>query len=80
METFTVRVWTPAAAERPEGLRGTALHLGSGRQITFTEPGSLIEFLGEAAGPGDPLRPATRVPPSATQPGHEFSRDQGETR
>ena len=28
METFLVRVWTTDGDERPEGMRGTAVHLG----------------------------------------------------
>jgi hypothetical protein len=49
METFMVRVWKPGDGERSDGVRGVAVHLGSGRQITFSEPGRLIAFLGEAA-------------------------------
>ncbi|MGA2282541.1 MAG: hypothetical protein ABSH07_02510 [Candidatus Dormibacteria bacterium] len=48
METFMVRVWSPGDGERPEGVRGVAVHLGSGRRITFSEPQRLIAFLGEA--------------------------------
>ncbi len=50
METFMVRVWRPVVEERSEGVRGHAVHLGSGRQITFSEPRSLIRFLAEAGG------------------------------
>jgi hypothetical protein len=49
METFMVRVWRPAGEERSDGVRGTAVHLGSGRHIAFSEPGGLIEFLSKAA-------------------------------
>jgi hypothetical protein len=49
METFMVRVWRPGGGERIEGVRGMAVHLSSGRQITFSEPQQLIAFLGEAA-------------------------------
>ncbi len=45
-----MRVWTPSEGERPEGVRGTAVHLRSGRRVTFAEPDSLIRFLVEAAG------------------------------
>jgi hypothetical protein len=48
METFMVRFWKPGDGERSDGVRGAAVHLGSGRQITFAEPGRLIAFLGEA--------------------------------
>jgi len=49
METFMVRVWKPGDGERSDGVRGVAVHLGSGRRITFSEPDGLIAFLGEAA-------------------------------
>ena len=44
-----VRVWRPGDGEPAEGVRGAAVHLGSGRRITFSEPGRLIAFLSEAA-------------------------------
>ncbi len=44
-----VRVWKLDNGERSDGVRGVAVHLGSGREITFSEPGRLIAFLGEAA-------------------------------
>ncbi len=51
METFVVRVWKPGAEDRPEGLRGTATHLGSGVSVVYTEPEALIRFLaGEEQG------------------------------
>lgn len=40
-----VRVWSPDGDESREGLRGTALHLASGRSLTFTGPDELIPFL-----------------------------------
>ncbi len=43
-----VRVWRPGDGERSDGVRGVAMHLGSGRRITFSEPGLLIAFLDEA--------------------------------
>ena len=43
-----VRVWKPGDGERSDGVRGAAVHLGSGRRITFSEPERLIAFLGEA--------------------------------
>jgi len=45
METFVVRVWSPGADAGPEGMRGTATHLGSGANIVFTEPDALVRFL-----------------------------------
>jgi hypothetical protein len=62
METFLVRVWTPDGKERPAGMRGTAAHVSSGRQVTFTESEALIRFLIEAASAGDSDQPA---PPSS---------------
>lgn len=53
MEAFMVRIWKPANEERSEGVRGVAVHLGSGRQITFSEPLRLIHFLSEAGGASD---------------------------
>jgi hypothetical protein len=53
METFLVRVWTPDGEERPEGMRGTAVHLSSGHSVTYTHPEALISFLVEAAAAGD---------------------------
>jgi hypothetical protein len=58
METFLVRVWTPDGEERPEGMRGTAVHLSSGRSVTYTHAEALISFLAEAASGGDRDRPA----------------------
>ena len=53
METFLVRVWTPDGGERPEGMRGTAVHLSSGESLTYTHAVALISFLVEAAAGGD---------------------------
>ncbi len=62
METFLVRVWRPDGGERPEGLRGTAVHLPSGRSLTYTESEALISFLVEAAAAG--ARHQSASPPS----------------
>jgi hypothetical protein len=59
MDTFLVRVWRPDGEERPEGLRGTAVHLSSGREVTFTDPAALVRFLADAGSQGD-LAPAAR--------------------
>ena len=48
-----VRVWRPGDGERSDGVRGVAVHLASGRQITFSEPQRLLAFLGEATALGD---------------------------
>jgi hypothetical protein len=45
METFMVRVWTPDGDDWAPGVRGTATHLASGREVTFTEAAALIAFL-----------------------------------
>ena len=49
METFLVRVWTPYHERPLEGIRGTAVHLGSGRSVTYTRTGGLLRFLAETA-------------------------------
>lgn len=43
-----VRLWKPAGDERVDGVRGTALHFASGRQISFSAAEGLIAFLTEA--------------------------------
>ncbi len=62
-----VRVWSPGGDERSEGVRGTAVHLGSGRQITFTEPGRLIDFLGDTVTRDGLSAPMLRSPDSMDQ-------------
>jgi len=42
-----VRVWQPGGQERSDGLRGTAVHLGSGQSLTFSEAETLLRFLAE---------------------------------
>jgi len=61
MDTFLVRVWRPNGEERLEGLRGTAVHLSSGRALTFTEPLALVSFLADAGGSEGDVAPATRT-------------------
>jgi hypothetical protein len=68
METFMVRVWTPEGDGWSPGVRGTATHLGSGRQVTFTEAAGLIEFITPGSSPEEPAAEAT--PPQATSKGH----------
>jgi hypothetical protein len=49
MQAFIVRVWTPREGhESPPGLRGTAVHLASRREIRFAEAAALIRFLSDA--------------------------------
>jgi hypothetical protein len=49
METFLVRVWTPAGAEPPTGLRGTVRHLTTGDERSFADPEVLLAFLRDAS-------------------------------
>lgn len=56
-----VRIWSPGTGERPEGVRGTAVHLPSGQSVTFSDAAALISFLagdagGEAEGPDADVR------------------------
>ena len=60
-----VRVWRPGDGERSEGVRGTAVHLGSGRRITFSAAPGLIAFLREAATEDDGPAPMQRSSPNA---------------
>lgn len=58
MDTFVIRLWTPAESAgdpgdaRP-GVHGTAHHVGSGRTATFRDGRELLDVLDElrAAGP-----------------------------
>ena len=49
METFVVRVWTPAPTEAPEAdtgkLRGVVEHPSTGRHERFTVDEELLAFL-----------------------------------
>jgi hypothetical protein len=49
MDTFLVRVWTPAGGEPSAGLRGTVRHLSSGAETPFSDPEALLTFLRDAA-------------------------------
>ena len=60
-DTLLVRVWRPDGEERSEGLRGTAVHLSTGRAVTFTEPAALVSFLADAGGSEGDLAPAAPV-------------------
>ena len=62
MEAFLVKVWTPGAADVGSGLRGTVVHLPTGRLLAFTEPSSLIDFLTTTS------VPASETPRSAWSP------------
>jgi hypothetical protein len=47
VQTFIVRVWVPAEAQRPspEDLRGIVEHVGSGRSAAFGDAAELVAFL-----------------------------------
>jgi hypothetical protein len=47
METFVVRVWTPAEtrADEPFELHGVVEHVGSAEAHRFRGPGELLELL-----------------------------------
>jgi hypothetical protein len=49
METFLVRVWTPAGGEPAAGLRGTVRHLSTGDESSFADPEVLLAFLRDAS-------------------------------
>jgi hypothetical protein len=61
MDTFLVRVWRPDGEERPEGLRGTAVHVISGRAVTFTGPEALVRFLADAGDSEADVAPMQRI-------------------
>jgi hypothetical protein len=51
VETFVIRIWTPAQGEegaKPLALRGLAEHVGSGTRSAFREPAELLSFLEKA--------------------------------
>ena len=68
METFMVRVWTPEGDGWSPGVRGTATHLASGRQVTFTEAAGLLEFITPGSSP-DENTAETTTPPAPSK-GH----------
>lgn len=45
----------------PRGCGETAVHLRSGREVTFTEPAALVSFLGSAGGSQGDLAPAATI-------------------
>ena len=49
-----VRLWTPGGDDWSPGMRGTATHIASGKQVTFTEAAALIAFLSAAVAPSPP--------------------------
>jgi hypothetical protein len=49
MDAYVVRIWRPGRGGASPDLRGTAVHLATGRDVTFTEPETLIRFLAGAA-------------------------------
>jgi hypothetical protein len=69
METFMVRVWTPDGDDWSPGVRGTATHLASGKQVTFSEEAGLIAFIADtrSSSEGQAL---DETQPLATSKGH----------
>jgi hypothetical protein len=68
METFVVRLWTPAPAAGDPGaaslgMHGTARHVGTGRSATFRDGRELLELL-EVLGQVDAPTGTDRTPPS----------------
>lgn len=46
MRSFIVRLWHPLdLADPARGLRGTVVHVGSGRSAVFTDAATLLAFL-----------------------------------
>ena len=64
-----VRLWTPGGDDWSPGMRGTATHIASGKQVTFTEAAGLIAFLSVAA-PSNPRRAADETEPPDSSIGH----------
>lgn len=62
METFVVRVWRPDGDERLLGVHGTAVHVSSGRSLTFPDEATLIRFLVDPASAGEALATADSPP------------------
>ena len=57
MDTFVVRLWTPAPsagdpATTQAGVHGTAQHVGSGRSATFRDGQELLDALAVLGGGG----------------------------
>lgn len=62
MQTFLVRVWTPAAGiDGPADLRGVVEHVGSGRRRTFRSERDAVVFIRDCLdgshGGGEPVTP-----------------------
>ncbi len=72
MDTFVVRVWRTIEPAGGTGLRGTARHVESGREVRFVAPDELTAFmLGTTTEPATPRRPAADppLPPRKKDPG-----------
>ncbi len=51
MQTFLVRVWTPAASEDgPADLRGVVEHVGTGRRQAFRSDRDAVAFIRDCLG------------------------------
>ncbi len=64
-----VRLWTPRGDDWSPGMRGTATHIASGKQATFTEAAGLIAFLSKSA-PSSQQHDADETEPPNTSIGH----------
>ena len=64
-----VRLWTPGGDDWSPGMRGTATHIASGRQVTFTEAAGLITFLSGSV-PSNQQRAADETEPPNASIGH----------
>lgn len=64
-----VRLWTPGGDDWSPGMRGTATHIPSGKQVTFTEADGLIAFLSGAA-PASQQRAGDDAQPPDASIGH----------
>jgi hypothetical protein len=61
MEAFLVRVWKAGIGEPYAGLRGTVVHLPSGRLLAFSDPSSLLDFLTDSPPPEVEQEPSGEV-------------------
>ncbi len=64
-----VRLWTPGGDDWSPGMRGTATHIASGKQVTFTEAAGLIAFLSGSA-PANQQRAVDETEPPDTSISH----------
>ena len=83
MDTFVLRIWTPApvagdSGATPEGTHGTAHHVVSGRSGVFRSDDQLLRLLTDLRNEANAEADAgDRVPASTTTPptSHDFRHD-----